>query len=207
MLKRVLLALTILCGVASNAHANDAVLFQVVNLDCQFCGEMEEEGATSELVATARSNGIDYKVIPFGPVNTVPGLHPHGAVTLFYVAARLAPEASPEIAAHMYRFFANADDKRGTEGRDQLFDTLSVVVGTSTESLRESYRLNASEAMDAWSRAASLIKQASGEAGFSELQTPSYILVKNGNIVGFSSWSGDVESTTKQVRKLIEGEG
>jgi len=203
MLRRAVLALCLLLGSGSVAQADD-VLLQIVNLDCQFCARMDQEGAITNLVGYAKAKGVDYRVLPFGPVETVPSLHPHGAVTLFYVAAKLAPDVSPSIASHFYRYFAQ--NRERPEARKQLFDVLSVVVGVPTEKLKTQFNTRMKSALKAWSGTAAIIRQASAYAGFNNLETPSFVLISDGRIDGFVKWAGSVKETTAKVRQLINGE-
>jgi hypothetical protein len=203
MIKRLIPLLFLALGWASGASASNAVLFQVVNLDCQFCGKMEAEGSTTSLESWAQGQGVDYRVGVFGPVIAEPSPYPHGAVTMFYAAMRIDPSKSVTVAGHLYRYFAEGGDSQGQAARETLIDMVSATLGVAPETLWSTFKGQTVSHMEAWGRTASVVRAGLNFSGSTELRTPSFMLIKDGQVKGFVEWQGDVASTESMVRDMV----
>jgi len=181
-------------------------LMQVVSLDCQFCAKFHSEGPMDRLVKHASNLDVSLRVAAFGPLVQSGGdPAPKPPVALFYAAAKMSPEASPTIAEQFYRFYEQERRTGLFPPKPQVVDQISVAAGLSPEQLESYFQSNLKNHFRSWQKTAVILSKALAMSGSSEVTTPAFVLIKDGQVAGYTHWQGDSSSTFSAVKKLITG--
>jgi hypothetical protein len=189
---------------ALNANAADRVLFQVVSLDCQYCAALSESGGVERISTLAETAGMKYRVGVWGPVKggeVRP--FPHGTVVMFYAAAKSSPESSVSLVDMLYRYHAMGGDSQGVEAREVLIEMIADTAGMTPDALVTSFREDVIEHFQAWSKTAVIIREGLRFKGGGDLNTPSFIMLEDGQVVDFVEWNENADNTEQLVRKMI----